>query len=93
MTASIPPEALPDRERWKTGEFDPAHVAPALIYLASDESDWISGQIIGGWGFEIHLYSKPSRARSLFSPGPWDMDDLFRRFRETLEPALDSDDP
>jgi NAD(P)-dependent dehydrogenase (short-subunit alcohol dehydrogenase family) len=89
MTASIPLDQLPDQHRWRTGEFDPAHVPPALVYLASDEADWISGQIVGGWGFEVHLYSKPGRSRSMFSTGPWQIDELFARFRETFGSALD----
>ena len=90
MTASIPLEQLPNPDRWRTGEFDPAHVPPALVYLASDEADWITGQIVGGWGFEAHIYAKPRRRRSMFSPGPWDLDELFARFRETFEPGLES---
>ncbi len=89
MTASIPLEQLPDRDRWRTGEFDPAHVPPALVYLASDEAHWISGQIVGGWGFEVHLYAQPRRHRSMFGPGPWPLDELFARFRDTFEPALE----
>jgi NAD(P)-dependent dehydrogenase (short-subunit alcohol dehydrogenase family) len=90
MTASIPLEQLPDPDRWRTGEFDPAHVPPALLYLASDEADWISGRIVGGWGFEVHLYAEPRRARSIFSPGPWDVDELFARFRDAFEPGVDA---
>jgi hypothetical protein len=84
MTASIPLDELPDAERWETGEFDPAHVPPALVYLASDEAAWISGRIVGGWGYEVHLYSLPKRERSIFSPGPWDLDSLFARFPQAL---------
>jgi NAD(P)-dependent dehydrogenase (short-subunit alcohol dehydrogenase family) len=90
MTASIPLDELPDTERWKTGEFDAAHVPPALVYLASDEAGWISGRIVGGWGYEVHLYSLPKRERSLFSPGPWDLDSLFTRFPQAFRPDLDS---
>jgi NAD(P)-dependent dehydrogenase (short-subunit alcohol dehydrogenase family) len=90
MTASIPLEELPDPDRWRTGEFDPAHVPPALVYLVSDEASWISGQIVGGWGFEVHLYSKPKRLRSIYSPGPWDLDSLFARLPETFRPSLDA---
>ena len=89
MTASIPLEQLPDQHRWQTSEFDPAHVPPLLVYLASDEADWVSGQIIGGWGFEMRVYAKPSRSRSMFSTGPWQIDELFARFRDAFGPALD----
>jgi NAD(P)-dependent dehydrogenase (short-subunit alcohol dehydrogenase family) len=90
MTASIPVEVLPDADRWRTGEFDAAHVPPTLVYLASDEAHWISGQIVGGWGFETHLYAKPRRLRSMFSPGPWKTDELFARFRDTFEAGLEA---
>jgi NAD(P)-dependent dehydrogenase (short-subunit alcohol dehydrogenase family) len=81
MTASIPLDALPDNEagRWAAGEFDPAHVTPTLLYLASDESSWLNGAVVGGWGYEAHLYSPAARTRSLFSAGPWDLDALFGR--------------
>jgi NAD(P)-dependent dehydrogenase (short-subunit alcohol dehydrogenase family) len=88
MTASIPAEGLPDADRWATGEFDAAHVPPALVYLASDDAAWISGQIVGGWGYEVHLYTQARRARSLHSTGPWSLDELFRRFRPAFEPYL-----
>jgi NAD(P)-dependent dehydrogenase (short-subunit alcohol dehydrogenase family) len=90
MTASIPLAELPDAGRWATGEFEPAHVPPALVYLASDEAGWISGQIVGGWGYEIHLYSKPERARSIYNAGPWDLDLLFERFPQAFGPTIDS---
>ncbi|MEZ5098525.1 MAG: SDR family oxidoreductase [Thermoleophilia bacterium] len=89
MTASIPVEELPDSERWQTGEFDPAHVAPTLVYLASDASGWLTGQVVGGWGYEVHLYGTPGRVRSMFSAGPWELGELFRRFRPTFEPFVD----
>lgn len=90
MTASIPLDELPDPDRWRTGEFDPAHVPPSLVYLVSDDAAWISGQIVGGWGFEVHLYSKPKRLRSIYSPGPWDLETLFDRFQQTFGPSLDA---
>jgi NAD(P)-dependent dehydrogenase (short-subunit alcohol dehydrogenase family) len=85
MTGSIPRERLPEPERWGTDEFAAANVAPALVYLASDEAGWITGRVLGGWGYEVHLYSLPARKRSLYSPGPWDVDVLFERFRQAFE--------
>jgi NAD(P)-dependent dehydrogenase (short-subunit alcohol dehydrogenase family) len=89
MTASIPPELLGDADpaKWSSGgEFDPVNVPPALLYLAGDESDWLSGRIIGGWGYEVHLYSAPQRARSIYGSGPWDLVELFRRLPEAFRP-------
>jgi NAD(P)-dependent dehydrogenase (short-subunit alcohol dehydrogenase family) len=88
MTASIPLDELPDRDRWATGEFDAAHVPPALVYLASDAAGWVTGQIVGGWGYEVHLYSKPERRHSIFSPGPWELDVLAGRFEHAFRPEI-----
>ena len=79
MTRSIPADELPDndRARWDSGEFAAANVPPVLLFVASDEADWMSGRIVGGWGFEAHQYSQAARARSIYSPGPWDLDTLF----------------
>jgi NAD(P)-dependent dehydrogenase (short-subunit alcohol dehydrogenase family) len=86
MTDSIPRDALPDSEgsRWDTGEFDPGNVAPLLLYLASERSDRLTGAIVGGWGYEVHRYAPAKRARSLLSPGPWDLDTLFSRLPAML---------
>ncbi len=84
LTGSIPIEERPDPERWRTNEFDAANVTPGLIYLASDEGAWITGRTLACFGYEIHLYSTAGRVRSFYSPGPWDLDVLFDRFRQVL---------
>ena len=89
MTASIPIEELPDSDRWATGEFDPANVTPTLLYLASVESESVTGEIIGGWGYEVHLYAKPRRSRSIHSPGPWSIDELFEQFPSLIDPSTE----
>ncbi len=84
LTASIPIEQLPDSERWAGGEFNPDHVPPALVYLASDAGGWISGCVLASFGYEVHLYRLAQRARSIYSDGPWDQEVLDRRFREAF---------
>lgn len=82
MTASIPAELLSDAgtDKWSSGgEYDPRNVTPALVYLASTRSDWLTGATLGGWGFEVHRYAGPARHRSAHSAGPWDLDELFAR--------------
>lgn len=88
LTASIPIDQLPDSERWSTGEFDPDHVPPALVYLASDAGQWINGCVLATYGFEVHLYRLAERARSIYSVGPWDQATLDRRFEEAFGPAV-----
>jgi NAD(P)-dependent dehydrogenase (short-subunit alcohol dehydrogenase family) len=90
MTASIPADELPDGDRWAAGEFDPANVLPALLYLLSDDGGWITGRMIAGFGFEVHLYSAPERVRSLHSAGPWDAELLAARMRAAFAPLIES---
>jgi len=86
MTASIPAGELPDGDRWASGEFSPANVMPALLYLLSEEGGWINGRVIAGFGFEVHLYSQPQRIRSIHSAGPWDAEVLAARMRAVFQP-------
>lgn len=88
LTASIPRDQLPDSDGWAGDEFDPDHVAPALIYLASDAGGWINGCILAAFGYEVHLYRLADRVGSIYSEGPWDQQVLERRIREAFGPIL-----
>lgn len=88
LTASIPRDQLPDSDRWAGDEFDPDHVPPALIYLASDAGGWINGCIVAAFGYEVHLYRLAERAASIYSEGPWDQHSLERSIREEFGPIL-----
>ncbi len=37
---------------------DPANVAPVLVFLASDEAQYVNGQAIGATGYRITGYSQ-----------------------------------
>jgi hypothetical protein len=36
------------------------NVAPVVAYLASEESDWCTGQVIGASGLSVSLFNRPS---------------------------------
>ena len=75
-------------ERTDLGERDPANVAPAVVYLCSDEADYITGRTFAASGFRISLYREMEVERTIFSQGPWDLDFLFRTFKGTLGQGL-----
>jgi NAD(P)-dependent dehydrogenase (short-subunit alcohol dehydrogenase family) len=95
MTETIPAEQLEalrasgDRLPDDDPQRAPDAMVPALLYLASKESGWLTGRIIGAQEYRISLWSKPVIERQLVSPGPWDLDDVFtmmpRAFRPTVE--------
>jgi NAD(P)-dependent dehydrogenase (short-subunit alcohol dehydrogenase family) len=95
MSESIPA----DRNIFSGGESraddnSPDNVAPTVAYLASERSDWCTGQVLSASGYEIGLYSRPEVIRQVSSPGPWDLEQaatlIERSFRPVVEraPAL-----
>ncbi len=94
MTSSIPD---PSRMRaTEPGEEKPrptleaGQVAPAVMYLASEQSGWLTGQVIGAQGSVISLYNKPRVIRELRTTADrWSVDDVFAQFEPGLRPAVD----
>ena len=97
---SIAPEAAtrlgadtPFGGREEDPERSPDNIAPPLVYLASKESDWLTGRVIGVRGYEINLYNNPTVVRGLRSPVPWSIDacceQMERSFRPVVEGGLE----
>ena len=88
-------ESVPDgRRRTPSGdgsdERSPDNVAPAVAFLASDRSDWCTGQVISARGFQIGLYNVPQVIRQVASPGPWDLETAFSMIEESFRPAVEA---
>jgi len=66
----------------------PENVAPAVAFLASVRSDWITGQVIHARGYEVSLYNTPHPIRTLSSNGPWDLERLGTMIEQSFGPAL-----
>ncbi len=90
MTESIPTDELPDGDRWASGEFSPANVMPALLYLLSEDGGWLNGCVIAGFGYEVHLYRRQHRVSSIYSATPWDSNILATRMRAAFEPLVET---
>lgn len=72
---------------------DPENVAPAVVFLASEQAGNISGRIIAAGGHQISLYSEREPIKHIYSDGPWDIDHLFDVFPNTLGDGLVLPDP
>ena len=66
----------------------PEQVAPLVAYLASPAAAHISGRIFGAYGFKYIRWSEPHHEQALETAGPWDLDDLFERFGQSLGDGL-----
>jgi 3-oxoacyl-[acyl-carrier protein] reductase len=56
----------------------PEHVAPIVLYLASDDGGGINGQLFHATGGDISLYAPPLMTRVLHKQGKWTQEELVR---------------
>jgi NAD(P)-dependent dehydrogenase (short-subunit alcohol dehydrogenase family) len=67
---------------------DPANVAPFAVYLMSDASRQINGQVFRVQGYEVGRLGMLRYAPTMTNLGPWDVDTLAERLPAELGPDL-----
>jgi NAD(P)-dependent dehydrogenase (short-subunit alcohol dehydrogenase family) len=73
----VPPHRLPE------------NVAPLVVYLASDESRWITGQVFRLGGRKLSLYAHPRPRYETKDERGWSFDVLKERVRKEFGPKLE----
>ena len=77
LIGTIPAETDDQKARVdKLKQLSPAHIAPLVAFLGSDEAADVSGQIFGVRGKEIMVFSQPRPVRSVFNAEGWSVDSL-----------------
>jgi hypothetical protein len=66
----------------------PDNVAPAVLYLASERSDWCNGQILYTSGPDIGLFNVPTLVSEIFSAGPWELEEAFDQIESAFPSAV-----
>jgi NAD(P)-dependent dehydrogenase (short-subunit alcohol dehydrogenase family) len=88
MTDTIPQGrvagALITSDKAEGTPMDPANVAPAIIFLVSDEGASINGQCIGSSGYRVVQYAPLHADKVLVNDGPWEMDKLIKAFKSAF---------
>jgi NAD(P)-dependent dehydrogenase (short-subunit alcohol dehydrogenase family) len=74
-----PPEE--DRER------SPDNIAPVALFMASEQSDWLTGRVVSSSGYEVGLYENPQIIRQVSSTGPWEYSKLAAQLERSFRPA------
>lgn len=82
MTDDIPEDRAGHHDNlgWRA----PQNVAPAVLYLASDRSDWCNGQVLLSGGYHIGLYDTPHLISRISTPGKWDLPTAFDLIEEAF---------
>jgi NAD(P)-dependent dehydrogenase (short-subunit alcohol dehydrogenase family) len=79
----------PDGKKHPMPYIDPELNGPVLVYLCSDEGNYISGQIFGTGGERIALLSQPKYGHTLFMPGGWTVEEVQKNFKSNLGNKLE----
>jgi len=90
MTATVPT----DRRRSFVQDDDPArspdNVAIPVTYLASKDSHWMSGWVVGASGYNITLYSNPEPIRVISANERWSLEAGGKAMEASFRSAAES---
>jgi len=79
----------PDGKKKPMPFIDPELNGPMIVYLCSDEGNYISGQIFGTGGERIALLSQPKYGHTLIMPGGWTIEDVRKNVKSNLGNKLE----
>jgi NAD(P)-dependent dehydrogenase (short-subunit alcohol dehydrogenase family) len=88
MTASLEGKSTvmdysPTNEKMST-----KNVVPPVVWLASEQSNWMNGRIIQCGNGRIGLFNSPAIEREVTTPGVWDMDQAFEEMETAFKEAV-----
>lgn len=77
LIGTIPTETEEEQERVrKIKQLSPAHIAPLVVYLASEDAADVTAQIFGVRGKEIMVFSQPRPIRSTYNSDGWTVESI-----------------
>jgi NAD(P)-dependent dehydrogenase (short-subunit alcohol dehydrogenase family) len=85
-------ESIPSERRTFAADSQdrsPDNVAVLVAYLASKESGWINGRVLGARGYEYTLYSNPEPLRVITQDQPWSLERLHAVVERVFRPAVE----
>ena len=83
-------EAMPAFFRHDLGFGTAADVAGLVVWLASDEAQGVTGQVIGAGGDRLQIWRHPEVAESFFHDGGWSADDIQDELADRIAAGLQS---
>ncbi|MEN8161402.1 MAG: SDR family NAD(P)-dependent oxidoreductase [Myxococcota bacterium] len=64
------------------------NVVPPVIYVASEQSEWLTGRVIQCGNGRIGLFSNPVVTREVVTDGLWDLDTAFTEMESAFQEAI-----
>ena len=90
LTATVPEDkrvVREDRPPEDDPERSPDNIAPVALFMASEQSDWLTGRVVSSSGYDVGLYENPQIIRQVSAPGPWEYQRLARELEHSFRPA------
>jgi NAD(P)-dependent dehydrogenase (short-subunit alcohol dehydrogenase family) len=92
MSDSIPDDRR--RQNPDAGERSPENVVPAVAYIATEASDWLTGQVIAAGGYRIGLYNRPQVISQIVSNGqPFAIEQAGPLMEQAFRPLVGGESP
>jgi hypothetical protein len=96
LTATVPQDkrvvregqpGRPGRPSEEDLERSPDNIAPVALFMASEQSDWLTGRVVSSSGYEVGLYENPQIIRQVSSTAPWEYSKLAAQLERSFRPA------
>ena len=85
MTMSIPADRAAEMGVDLRG-MEPEAVAYPVAYIASEESSWLNGRVVGAQGGRVTLYENYHPEQAVISVEPWTTEAIFEQMPKTFHP-------
>jgi NAD(P)-dependent dehydrogenase (short-subunit alcohol dehydrogenase family) len=89
LTDTVPDDKKIEGEVSPGGLMSPANIAPAVAFLASENSSWLTGRTLGVQGYKVTLFNNPEVIAEVNSDGPWTLANLQSQVESTFKPIAD----
>ena len=95
MTASVPAAIRAKKDAGPVSTTvrrrgEPEDVAPIVVFLASDEADWVNGQMIGVSGDKLALWAHPKEKLQTYMSGGWKLPQIRETFKAIMGRDLET---
>jgi len=79
----------PDGKEVEMPFLDPTWNGPMVVFLCSDQADYVTGQVFGTGAGRVTLLSQPKYGTGMIKPDGWSYEDIVRHFKQTLGGQLE----